>query len=216
MGFLPVYFYFIVLSFIVSLLVYSGNRYRYIKLFPPFLFVTMTAEFIGSYLFSLGKNNLYIYNFFSVLEFCFYLYVISLLIINQRIKKIIRLTSIFYAIISIVNIVFIQGMDTVHTITYSIGCLIIVMASIYYFYELFRMPKSVRLSRNPAFWICSGLLFFYICGFPLFAFINFWSRFRWVVNSFDSIMMILNIFLYSLFTIGLLCSKPPKFTSSSS
>jgi hypothetical protein len=215
MSFLPVYFYFIVLSFIVSLIVYRGNGYPYIKLFPLFLLTTLTAEFIGSYLYSLGKNNLYIYNFFSVLEFSFYLYVISLIISNARVKKYIRIAIILNAIASIINILFIQGMKTTHTVTYSIGCLLIVMACIYYFYELFRLPKSVKLSRNPAFWICSGLLFFYICGFPLFAFVNFWGRFKWMVNSFSDIFDILNFFLYSLFTIAFLCSRTPKYTSSS-
>jgi hypothetical protein len=107
-------------------------------------------------------------------------------------------------------------MEKFHTVTYSLGCLAVVSACFYYFFELFRLPKSVKLIRNPAFWICSGLLFFYCCGFPLYAFISLWNRVRWVINSFGSIITILNIFLYSLFTIALLCSKTPKYSSSSS
>lgn len=214
MSFLPVYFYFIALSFIVSLVVYPGNKYSYIKLFPPFLFISLAAESIGSYLSSVDRNNLYIYNFFSVFEFCFYLVVISLIINSPKAKQVIRVSAFAYLIISVTNILFFQGMNTLHTITYSLGCLVIVAACIYYFFELFRLPKSVKLIKNPAFWICSGLMFFYCCGFPLFAFVNLWSQ--WMINSFDSIITILNIFLYSLFTIALLCSKTQKYTSSSS
>jgi hypothetical protein len=216
MSFLPIYFYWIALSFIVSLFVYSDKSRPFLKLFPPFLFATLAAEFTGSYLIYIKEDNTYVYNFFSVIEFCFYVYLISLIIVNVKAKKIIRISGILYAVISLVNILFFQGMQNFHTVTYSLGCLVIVAVCIYYFLELFRLPKSVKLSRNPAFWICSGLLFFYCCGFPLYAFLNFWAKFRWMAQSFTHIFDILNLFLYSLFTIAFLCSKNPKYTSSSS
>ncbi len=216
MSFLLSYFYFIVLSFIVSLFVYFDSRSPYLKLFPPFLFVTLVAEFTGSYLSFIGKKNNFIYSFFTVVEFCFYMFLISLIINNPKAKKIIRVSAIFYCIISISNILFYQGIDTFHTITYCLGCLAIVAVCIYYFFELFRSPKSVKLSKDPAFWICSGLLFFYCCGFPLYAFINFWGQIRIVADGFDDLITILNIFLYSLFTIAFLCNRTPKYISSPS
>ena len=209
-----IYIFFIALSFVVSLFAYSDRRHPYLKLFPPFLFATLVAEVIASYLKSLNEKNLYIYNFFTVLEFCFYMFLITLILNNTKSKMIIRISGLLYAIISISNILFFQGMKMFHTITYSLGCLIIVAICIYYFLELFRSPKAVKLSRDPAFWICSGLLFFYCCGFPLYAFINFWIRFEWIVRSFGDIFTILNVFLYSLFTIAFLCNKTPKYTLS--
>ena len=86
-------------------------------------------------------------------------------------KKVIRIIMILYALIAIINIIFIQKMKAFHTVTYAFGCLLIVAVCIYYFFELFKIPKSVKLKNNPAFWICSGLLFFYCCGFPLFGLI---------------------------------------------
>lgn len=216
MSFLPAYIYFIALSFVVSLFVFYKNQYPYIRWFPYFLFASLATEFAGSYMYSKGVNNLYLYNFFTVCEFCFYLICISVIIHSTLVKRVILVTAVLYAVISFANIIFFQGMKAFHTVTYSLGCLIIVAACFYYFFELFRLSKSVKLMRNPAFWICSGLLFFYCCGFPLYAFISLWSRVRWISNSFGSIITILNIFLYSLFTIALLCSKTPKYTSSSS
>jgi hypothetical protein len=216
MSFLPLYFYFIVLSFIASFFSFFDARHSYLKLFTLFLFCTLIAEYIGLYQSSIGKNNLVIYNFFTVFEFFFYMQVISLIIKNHTAGKIIRLCSYIYSVVAIAYIVFFEGIKTFHILTYTLGCLVIVAVCIYYFLELFRNPKSVNLSRNPAFWICSGLLFFYCCGFPLYAFLNFWARFRWMTNNFTDILNILNIFLYSLFTIAFLCSRTPKYTSSSS
>ncbi len=216
MSFLPIYFYFIALSFIISLLIYSSPGHPYLKIFPPFLFASLAAEFTGNYLKNIHEPNVFIYNFFSVIEFIFYMFLVSLIIHNRKVKKIIRWSSLLYAIVSIGNILFFQGMERFHTVTYSLGCLVIVAICIYYFLELFSSPRSVKLTRDPAFWICSGLLFFYCCGFPLYAFLNFWAGFKWMRKSFTDIVNILNIFLYSLFVISFLCSRTRKYISSSS
>lgn len=213
---LPVFVYFVMISFLASLLVYKDKEHSYLKYFPPFLFATIAAEITG-YVMSLNAhNNILMYNFFTTAEFCFYLFFVSVLIKNITVKKIIRIACCLYPIPALINIFYFQGPKVFHTVTYSVGCLLVIISCFYYFLELFRLPKSVKLSRNPAFWICSGLLFFYCCGFPLYAFVNFWLSYKWMLNSFQSIISILNIFLYSLFTIAFLCNRIPKYTSSSS
>ena len=207
--------YIITLCFLVSLSVYFklDPSYLYLKLFPPFLLATILVEIWGLYLGSIGKNNLTLYNFFTAFEFCFYLWVISFIINQKKVKGIIRVTVILYVFAAVSNILFIQKMKTFHTVTYSLGCLLIVSFCIYYFFELFRLPKSVKLKNNPAFWICSGLLFFYCCGFPLYGLINYWSDIsKLILKNFDKILTILNIFLYSLFTIAFLCMRTRKYT----
>lgn len=215
MSFLPSYTYFIAVSLLVSLLVYQKPSGFYLKLFPPFLLLTLIAEVYGSWLFSVDKNNVVIYNFFSTFEFCFYLFIVSILIKNSTTKKIARLTILLYAMVAVVNIVFILKMKTFHVTTYTVGCLLIVVFCIYYFLELFRFPEPGKLVQNPAFWICSALLFFYCCGFPLYGLINQWKGIsKLVLENFVDIVTILNIFLYSLFTIAFLCTTTRKYTSS--
>lgn len=214
-NFLPSYTYFIAISFLVSLTVYQRPVNFYLKFFPPFLFLTLIAEVYSSWLWAAGKNNVSIYNFFSTFEFCFYLVMISLIISNQKMKNIIRITCVLYALLAIGNILFIQKMKTFHTTTYAVGCLLIVGFCIYYFLELFRLPKAGKLEYNPAFWICTALLFFYCCGFPLYALINQWEGIsKLVLENLTRIFILLNIFLYSLFTIGFLCIRTRKYTLS--
>ena len=133
-------------------------------------------------------------------------------------KKIIRITLLLYMVIAVNNIIFIQKMKSFHTVTYALGCLLIVIFCIYYFFELFKLSQSVKLKNNPAFWICSGLLFFYCCGFPLFGMFNFLAGIsKLIINNFHSIIIILNCFLYTLFTIAFLCRiKTRKYISSPS
>ncbi len=78
--------------------------------------------------------------FLPFLNFAF-IFVISLIINNIQKKKIIRIILVLYALIAVVNIIFIQKMKAFHTVTYALGCLLIVVVCIYYFLELFRNSK---------------------------------------------------------------------------
>lgn len=220
MAFLPEYFYIIVLSFLASLTVYTNTdpAERYLKLFPPYLLITIMVEYYANYLGNLDKSNSFVYNPFLAFEFCFYLFIITRMITSKVVKKIIWVITILFAIGATIHIAFFQRKFYMDTNVYVTGCLLVVVFSMYYFFELFRYPKSVKLARTPAFWICTGILFFYCCGFPLYGMITTLMRFsKLVISNFDSLAAILNIALYSLFTIAFLCRlKIRKYTLLSS
>ncbi len=217
MDFLPVYTYFIGLSFLISIIVLNRKSPFYLKIFSPFLLLTFLVEAYASYLSTINKPNIVIYNFFSAFEFSFYLFWISYLFRNQKVKKLSRLCVVLYSCAATINILFIQGVDAFHTTSYAAGCLVLVAFCIYYFYELFKFPGAGKLERNPAFWISTGLLFFYCCGFPLWGLMNFWSgKLKYLIENLAMITNILNSLLYSLFTIAYLCSRTRNSISLSS
>jgi hypothetical protein len=219
MNLLDPYMIVLSLSFLISLSVFYGLKSSdyYLKSFPCFLLVTIVIELFGVYLSLIGKNNIWLYNFFSTAEFCFYGWLISYIIADTGKRKIIRVTMVLYALVAVANILFIQKINAFHSVTYTLGCLVIVACCIYYFFELFKYPKSVKLTRTPAFWICSGLLFYYCCSFSLFGLFNYWSGIsKLLVKSFTQIVTILNVFLYSLFAIAFLCTRNRKYILSPS
>jgi hypothetical protein len=217
MNFLLVYHYFIAFSFLVSLLIYKKRLPLYLKLMPPFLFLTLLTETYSSYLSTINKNNIPIYNFFSAFEFGFYLFLISLIIRNPKVKKLIRISIGLYWLAAVSNIIFVQGIKTFHTTSYAAGCLLVVAFCIYYFYEVFRFPSPGKLQYSPAFWICTALLFFYCCGFPMYGLMNLWiERLPLLYSSFGMITDILNSILYSLFTVAFLCTRSRNYILLSS
>jgi hypothetical protein len=217
MNFLTGYTYFIALSFLVSIIMLNRKSLYYLKIFSPFLLLTLLVEVYASYLSTINKPNIVIYNFFSAFEFSFYLFWISNLFRNLKAKKLALISSVIYGCAAVINILFIQGIRAFHTTSYAAGCLVLVAFCIYYFYELFKYPGAGKLERNPAFWICSGLLFFYCCGFPLWGLMNIWSdKLMYLINNIAMITDILNSFLYSLFTIAYLCNRTRNSTLSSS
>lgn len=203
----PIQYYFIALSLLASIIVFIKKELSgYLKLFPFFLTVTLIVEIAGWWFTEHNMETAAFYNFFSLFEFVFYMYVLKNIILSQRIKTVISYTIIIYSVLTLINIFFIQKINTFHTLTYSIGCLLIVIISMYYFFELFKSPSAVNLKKEPAFWIASGLLFFYTCTLPFFGLANYINSVLPVlVRNFKSILSMLNVLLYSLFTVAFLC-----------
>ena len=153
-----------------------------------------------------GAHNVDLYNFFSLAAFTYYMYLLMEVVYSKRIKKVILIVMSFYVVISLSNILFVQKITSFHTMTYSLGCLLIVVVSMYYFYELLQVPRAIDLKKEPAFWIAAGLLFFYICTLPVLGVLNYLFSFPGVISrSLEDIISILNVLLYSLFTIGFIC-----------
>lgn len=204
---LPLHVVFLIICLLAGITLYfRKNLPLYLKLFPGFLVVTGVVEIVAWQLQQQERSNIWLFNFYSIFEFCFFLIVLFNIIRTRWIRQLVLFMIFFYPALSVANIQFVQQ-DQFHSITYCIGCLIIVVFSIIYFFELFKLPRSTNLTKDPAFWICSALLFFYICSFPLFGLINFLNSIPEVVlRSLSSILILLNVFLYCLFTIAFTCN----------
>ncbi|MDP4150191.1 MAG: hypothetical protein Q8927_19425 [Bacteroidota bacterium] len=206
----------IAISFLASLVAWSKPRAEpYLRSFTIFLFLTLAVESMGLFFIMENKTNTILYNIFSVIEFSFYFYVLHEIIHHKNAKKLIGQVMWIYIVLVILNNLFIQKITSFPSITYSIGCLLVISFCIYYFLELFQLSRAVNLIRQPAFWVCSGLLFFYACSFPIFGLLNFLKNMpRATAQNFLIIIAFLNIFLYSSFTIAFLCRlKTRKSTS---
>jgi len=202
-----IYISFIAVSFVTSLTVYFYKTTSiYLRLFPVFLLFTLVIELIGLHYVNKGTPAISLYNFFSVFEFLFYMYVLREIIGNMTVKKIIFYTAWLYLLMVAVNFIFIQPISSFGSMTYALGCLLITIICIYFFFELFQSPHSVNLIQQPAFWLCAGLLFFYCCSFPIFGVLNFLKKAPDIIRkNIQFIILLLNVFLYSSFTIAFLC-----------
>jgi hypothetical protein len=213
---LPIYVFFVIASLIVSIMCFNYNKDKgYLRLFPFFLAATVLVEWLADKLWSNSSSNAVIYNFFTIVEFVFYLFILYSIIENSAAKKIIIGVIFVYVPASLINIFFFQGLNSLHTITYSIGCLSIVGGCILYFFEVFRARQIINLLHEPGFWISSGLLFFYSCTFPYYALTDLLKGSApFILNNFWTILNVLNILLYTLFTIAFVCRiKVRKSTS---
>lgn len=185
---------------------FQRNSELYLRLFPFYMIFTAVLGAVITYLSFYGKENTTLFNFFTITTFCFYFFIISQIIHNKKVKRIIIYALLVYPIIAASNILLVHKTNIVLTLSHSLGCLLLVSFSIYYFLELFQLNNSINLLVQPSFWICSGLLFYYSCSFPLFGLLYLLKNPpKIIINNLTIISNLLDVLLYSSFTIAFLC-----------
>lgn len=217
MPFMDVYILFILLSAIASSLVFfqKNKVSKFWYFFPFFLFAAFGVEYTGIGMAYKGESNTTLYNIFTVIEFVFYFWMFSYFIHNTAVKAILRHLLWVYPLLFLINKCYIQTGEQFHTITASLGSILIILCTVYYFYELFKAKKVIDLLHEPAFWISSGLLFFYSCVFPLNSLSSVVEKFS--TTAMHNLLILLswvNILLYSSFIVAFLCrTRLTKFSS---
>ncbi len=203
----PIPIIFIAISLFTAVMInFRKGTPGYLRLFSYFLLATMIVEITGWFLSEKNISTLMLYNFFTTIEFVFYFWVLRQVISNKIAKKILLFCLYLYPLLVFFNVFFWMKVNSFHAVTYAMGCFLIATICIYYFLELFQRPHSVDLVRQPAFWICSGLLFFYSCSFPIFGFANFLQQLPAIIRgNLNLILNVMNSLLYISFTIAFLC-----------
>lgn len=204
---LPLYLYFLIPCILAGVSVYfQKSSPLYLRLFPVLLTINLILEIVGQWVLKEFGTNVTLFNFYMAFELTAHLLLLREMVVGRTIKRIVFYLVLIYPVICIINIFFIQGLGNWHSISYGIGNILIVGLAIYYFFELFKRPNSINLMREPAFWICSALLFYYMCSFPFLSLANFIVNAPVVIlNNFSFILNVLNILQYTLFTIAFLC-----------
>lgn len=195
-----------ILCFLVSLLIYLRKRIpNYLRLFPIFLFITCVVEAIGTAIRDKSLAGMPMYNYFTVLEFVFYYYILYQIILNKTVKKIVIVAAVTYPVFATLYILN-QDIYIFHSLSFMLGAFITVGLCIFHLYELFSIPDLKATLNNPTLWICLGLLLFYSCIIP---FIGAYNWINWLIGIEKTVhsltLSILNYILYSSFIIAFLC-----------
>ena len=202
-----IYYITAIITFVFSSLLFlKKSEPLYLKLFSPFTGIDTLVSLLTTYLARKSIHTLPIVNALTTIEFCFYIWVLRCIINNLFIKKLSLIFLIGFPIAVVINVFLIQGFNNFHTLTYSIGCLIVISLSIYYFFELFQTQYAIRLAKEPGFWIACALLFYYSVSFPLYVCVNLMKNFPETLgNVIGIVCSLMNFILYSLFCIALIC-----------
>jgi len=106
---------------------------------------------------------------------------------------------------------FFEKYDRPNSLSFSLEAIMLILWSTYYFYDLYNQDEVVGIGRLPEFWICTGILFFQTGAFFLMGLLNYLTRTSIdVATKLYSINHLLNILLYSLYTIGFVCKVGQK------
>lgn len=215
------YLYFEILSLISAIILYLQKRNKIIAYFIPFLLLTVSVEIIAggwtSYQW-FAKYRFAIYNIFTTFEFLFYSFLFYLELKKRVLKQIPLFFIPLFIIAVFINLSLVQGLNkTFHTYTFLLGSFFIVIFCCCYFYEAV-LPEKIddQLSKQPFFWITSGLLIYYLGSVIINALFNYLTtndlriegiRIYGIINN------SLNVILYSFFCIAFyLCPSNKKIS----
>jgi len=199
--------YMVLLAFFISLFVcFRPGTPSYFHLFPLFLLATFLVEGVGIYRGAHDLNNMVLYNIFGSVEYVFYFYVLSHVVQNNRVKSILFCCLFIFPILVIINLGLLQPIRRWSSLTHAIGSFLVVFFCIYYFLELYRSDVKTNFLRESPFWICTGLLFFYACSFPLVVSISLMHELPVFIQvNINRLLIFLNFILYGSFAIAFLC-----------
>jgi hypothetical protein len=200
--------------FLVSLSVFLQKPVPfYLKFFPVYFFYFLILDLVIEYTSSQGIHNTGFVNASGILEFCFYFFVIKEIILNLKVKRVILYVMVIFPLFTLINMFFIQKKVGFNPVNFTIGTLVTVVFCIYYFVELFQKTEAPSLTKLPAFWIASAILFNVVLVFPMFALVSFMQEttvssiaaLNIIFNNMGSIFNIIIILTYILYSIGFLC-----------
>jgi len=209
----PIYFYFNLVAIIVWLWVrlrFKEPLLDQIGILISAGFIIETLALVYSYRFK--TSNHWIYNMYTAGQIVFIAVIYSKLISNQKISRQIRIFSLIFVILFVLNILFLQSFFKFHTFSYILGCFLIFYISIQYLKQLLNEKNWQPLNKLPFFWITIGNIVFYICSMFYMGSINYIND-----KNFDEYGSLISIFVYLftsvqsiLYTIAFICNLNPK------
>ena len=135
------------LVFLVSLSIYSRRPVElYLRIFSFYLLFDSLTEFITNYLALHRHNTVLLSSLTTLVQFCFYLYMLREVIRGRKAKRALLYCLVIFPLIFAGNIFLVQKSQVFQSITYSLGCLLVAAACIYYFWELFQSKNYVNLT----------------------------------------------------------------------
>jgi hypothetical protein len=197
-------------AFLSSLMSFRLNLPVHLKFFSALLGLTFLVELFASVIlrFVLGvKNNHWVYNAFMLVEFPAYGYYFYRIIRIESLKKAIRFFLIVFPVFWIITVLFQIGIRNWNSYVITVGSFFTVLFALMYYYQLMSASEMVTLRMLPEFWIATGMVIFYLTALPYFGMLNFLIRnYSTLATSLLGVVKVMNILMYSFFTIGFLCS----------
>lgn len=201
----------VIVPFITALIQYKSLN-KQLRLFTLFLFITVAKESVCLYIGLQKGNNMPVYEILHITLYLIYLYLFYFEFNDDRTRNFIKFFTIVLIVVYFIDILFVNGLYKMNTITNSTGGIILITLSLLYFYKLLKNIEHQNLLLVPMFWISTGVLFYNVGTLVLFTFQNdlsslpFDTRMNlWAINS------ILNILQNILITVALFC-QPRKQT----
>ena len=181
-----------------------------LKLFVLFCLISFSFDLFEMTLSELKvKNNCPVLHLYDVLEVLFYTVIYYRAFYESIFKRIALLLGTTALAAVICNAAFIEKIWTYPSISNTVVCMMMIILSLTYFYQLLTRQEFVHIDKQALFWINTGVLFYFSINIFLFMLYNKISKD--VRNDYYMLQSVTSVIGNLLYSVGLLC-KPQKTT----
>ncbi|MCX2573410.1 hypothetical protein [Pedobacter sandarakinus] len=195
-----------VICLVCAFLLLKGDRVAFWKLNILYLLIALLSETFGNYLFSLKKNNLWLYNIFILFEISF-----IFTGLYHGFKKYINPKPVIFSGLGFIYLIYLffffkAGIMEFNSVTVTVMSVVFTFYGLYYYYLLLKDENFVEINGHPEFWWVTGVVFYYFGStvINLLYHVFDFKLFKGFTLSY-LIIIILNIILYSIWTYSYLC-----------
>jgi hypothetical protein len=207
---IALYFVSVLLALMAILFTYHRHVFS-VKLLAFLLIAIILVEGVGLVLKHYGYSHRSVYKLYGPTEYIFIGYLYASHFRNQRACQIVIISIGLFLLLSITESFLLPNYFKAR-FNFLLRSLLIISLVLYYFYELYTDDLVLRLQNEPLFWISVGNFFFYTGTFFVMGLVAKLEKVNFELS--EKVFLInpmLNIFLYSMFTVGFLCK--PKIPS---
>jgi hypothetical protein len=202
------------ISLVLTLLYWKrlDRNFRYLAWL---IVVTSVVEALGTYRLMHKLNSHAMFHAYQPVEYALLCGYYGPLF-QPAVRRLLRWSVLAFVGFCVANVVWFQPLHTPNSNSFMLEAVLLVGWSVYSLSRLLQRDELPPLWRVAEFWVNTGILFFYSGAFFLMGLLNYLminnialASKLYVINHF------LNVILYGLYSVGILCRATQRTSSSS-
>ena len=204
------------LACVTGFIYWKKIKDTYWKWFPVYLVVVIMVEMTGRILTSVFHNqplNIAVYRYFGIpmqFLFFFWLFYCYFSNLNKKDRRWPPIGAAIYIAAWFIEWLFLEDVKTwFMSFSYTIGNIMLLVLVILFFIRFINSEAILKYRQSMMFWVCLGLLVFYLGAFPYYALRNtLLHNYRPIFNIYSYVSLGLDYLMYIFFTIAFICGRP--------
>lgn len=202
---------------IAGFVCWNKIRHTYWRWFPVYLAIIVLAELTGEYLLHVEKNLelcINLYSYFTIpAEFIFFYWVFYKYFnsIGSNNNRWPLYAAAIYLICWLIDSLYIKGKMKLlfDSFSYTMGNILLLVLILSFFIKFIKSEELLKYRSNNMFWVCLGLLVFYLGSLPFYGIrTTLYRQYRDIFYLYWYIQFGLGYLMYLFFTISFIWGKP--------
>jgi hypothetical protein len=201
---------------VVGFIYWKKIKNTYWKWFPVYLGILFLVEMTGKVLrlvFHDNETNTALYRYFGIpiqFLFFFWLFYCYFSNLNKKDKRWPLTGAAIYIGAWFTEWLFFEKVKAwFMSFSYTMGNIVLLVLVILFFIRFINSEMILKYRESLMFWVCLGLLAFYLGTFPYYALRNtLYSNLNSVFKAYSYVSLGLDYLMYIFFTIAFICGRP--------